>query len=527
MFVLCLIIGIMMMVIGLSLLFLDLYQPRAKRLPKQMTRPLTKSRAEKVRMRLKDENDELNLDGFAGIGPMPQLLMNPETMSVECLSSSLNYDLDGMNRCADAENVPPRPSLQLASLIEIQNEERQKMMRIPAAEDENQNKLIAGGPLCVATQVAAPVEPAKPRILGDSACDLGVLYFNELLSRRLVPRGRISATNESNLIIAQNALKSGRQSATLSHGAVAQRIGEKTVCIFEPLEKKIDALDKAMDAYAEILAGKIAFFVLADPRGVENDKLAHIWTVCDRFGISRKNVFIQQSDNTFVNYIEEMNGFVPARIDATKMTSEFFSQFLNYVHDAYDEGDNETVMRVLGPLMGGLYVRAQNDRRFSKLVAAQAFNLMGMTNRDLGHDEEAIHCFDASLMFLRKIEDYEAIKSVQANLGISLALMRPVTPQHIELAIRHLNEVTQLNPYDDECWVYLANSYLEQYRLTKRSGLLRHAYRAYDRAHALNPSEEIASCLAMLGRQLGIQKNVQMASRAANAPVRHNQLLNK
>ncbi len=498
MFVLCLIIGITMIMAGMALLFRDIYQAHYKKLAQKMTRPMGKRRSKRTKLAAVS-SEEINLDGFIGIGALPQVAMSTEPMSLECPHSSLNYrQSDDLGAYESASG----PVMHLASLIEIQNEERQKSMRL--SEEP-----------CYEADLK-PMEPAKPRILGDTACELGVFYFNELLARRLVPRGRVSATNESNLVMAQNALKSGRQSATLSHGAVAQRIGEKTVCIFEPLEKKIDAFDKALDAYAEIIDGKIAFFVLADSRGVDESVISHVWTVCDRFNISRKNVFIQQPDNTFVNYIEDLNGFVPARIDTTSMSAEFFSQFLDYVHEAYDEGDNETVMRVLGPLMGGLYARAQGDRRFSKLLAAQAFNLMGMTNRDLGHDEEAIHCFEASLMFLRAIEDYEAIKSVQANLGISLALMRPVTPQHIELAIRHLNEVTQLNPYDDECWVYLANSYLEQYRITKKNGLLRHAYRAYERAHALNASQEIASCLEMLGKQLSVKPNTQSVQSAVS-----------
>jgi len=502
MFVLCLIIGITMIMAAMSLLFRDIYQAQCKKLPGRMTRPLGKRRSQRTKLESRS-NDEINLDGFIGIGPMPQLAAASEPVSVECSNTSLNYGrADALGQAESSSG----PVLQLASLIEIQNEERQKSMRLPEEPYNNPDM--------------KPVEPAKPRILGDTACELGVFYFNELLARRLVPRGRVSATNESNLVMAQNALKSGRQSATLSHGAVAQRIGEKTVCIFEPLEKKIDAFDKAIDAYSEIISGKIAFFVLADTRGIDESVISHVWTVCDRFNISRKNVFIQQPDNTFVNYIEDINGFVPSRIDTASMPAEFFSSFLDYVHEAYDEGDTETVMRVLGPLMGGLYARAQGDRRFSKLLAAQAFNLMGMTNRDLGHDEEAIHCFEASLMFLRIIEDYDAIKSVQANLGISLALMRPVTPQHIELAIRHLNEVTQLNPYDDECWVYLANSYLEQYRITKKNGLLRHAYRAYERAHALNSSEEIASCLAMLGKQLNVRQATAPVQSSATAGAR-------
>ncbi len=493
MFFLCVAIGVMMIVLGLSLLIAEIIHTNTNpslRRPKCMTKPLSASKRSLLEARSLNQPTHqefmLNLDGFVGLDPEPERTL-PETLS-DVAEETMPCRLE--------PNI--RPVMVLASLEEIKNEEQQML------QDTTLRTQIRPA-LKSATSMP---EPAKPRMLGDTACALGITYFDALLAHRLVPRGRLSSTNETNLVIARNALKAGRQSATLSHGAVAQRIGENTICLFEPLEKKIEALDKAIASYAEILENKMAFIILENTSDVPMERLSHLSPICKRFHIPQTNIFIRQADDTFVNYIEDVNDYVPSRIDVSLMPESFFTQLLDYVHHAYDEGDTETVMRVMGPIMGDLYTRVHTDRRFSKLLAAQAFNLMGMTNRDLEHDNEAICCFEASLSLLRVIEDYEAIKSVQANLGISLALARPVTPVRIEQAIRHLNEVTQLNPTDDESFVYLANSYLEQFRLTKKQSLLRYALRSYERAQALAPSNEIASCISMLKSQIGIKPQV-------------------
>lgn len=395
--------------------------------------------------------------------------------------------------------------MNLESLNEIQNEEKMNRDNARLLEMHISKPQLKSG------------EPEKTRMLGDAACDLGLIYLDELIAQRVVPRGRVSATNETNLKIARNAIEMRRQSATFSHGAIAQNIGEKTVCIFEPLEAPIKALDKALNDYAALIENKVAFFILANTDDAEPENLKHINEIRRRFDIPKTNIFIQQADNTFVNYIEDVNNFVPSRIDAMKMPEQFFSQLLDYAHEAYDIGDTDTVLRVLGPLMNDLYARVCQDPRFSKLLAAQAFNLMGMTNRTLEYDEEAIRCFEASLGMLRAIEAYDAIKSVQANLGISYALIRPTTPVSLEQAVRHLNEVTQLNPYDNESWIYLANTYLEQYRLTQKQSLLRHALRAFEHAEAIEPTEDISLCVEKLRTRLGIDRANKIA--ADNASV--------
>lgn len=501
MFFVCVSIGVIMIVMGLSLfitqfLHTDAGRPHTEH-SRHMTKPLSLKRRSTLESKLQtvsasDSELLLNLDGFVGLEPEP-----------ESPFAGIKLSDEEIGTCHLEPEIPP--VMVLASLEEIKNEERQMLKNIALRAQAMQD----------AAQTAQSPDFSKPRLLGDTACALGITYFEALLAHRLVPRGRLSATNETNLVIARNALKAGRQSATLSHGAIAQRIGENTVCLFEPLEKKIEAMDKAIASYAELLENKTVFIILENTADVPMERLSHLAPICAQFHIPQTNIFIRQPDDTFVNYIEDVHDYVPSRIDVSRMPESFFSQLLDYVHRAYDEGDTETVMRVMGPIMGDLYTRVQIDRRFSKLLAAQAFNLMGMTNRDLEHDNEAICCFEASLALLRVIEDYEAIKSVQANLGISLALARPITPTRIEQAIRHLNEVTQLNPSDDESFVYLANAYLEQFRLTKKQSLLRYALRSYERAQALAPSHEIASCIAMLKKQIGIRTQVTAASHEA------------
>ena len=496
MFFLCVIIGVTMIVAGLSLFITECLHTDSDNLSighmRHMTKPLSAKRRCLQESRLHQvsaQTQELffNLDGFVGLEPEPDLPM---------AGMKLSSEDEDTGTCRLEPDI--KPVMVLASLEEIKNEERQMLQ-----DNTIRNQARQSAPL------SAPVTAShKPRMLGDTACALGITYFDALLAHQLVPRGRISSTNETNLVIARNALKAGRQSATLSHGAVAQRIGENTICLFEPLEKKIEAMDKALASYAELLENKVVFIILENTSDVPMERLSHLAPICARFNIPQTNIFIHQESDAFVNYIEDVHDYVPSRIDVSLMPESFFSQLLDYVHHAYDEGDTETVMRVLGPLMGDLYTRVHNDKRFSKLLAAQAFNLMGMTNKDLDHNNEAICCFEASLGLLRIVEDYEAIKSVQANLGISLALAKPVTPARIEQAIRHLNEVTQLNPTDDESFVYLANSYLEQFRFTKKQSLLRYALRAYERAQELAPNDLIASCISILKKQIGVRPQV-------------------
>ena len=57
---------------------------------------------------------------------------------------------------------------------------------------------------------------------------------------------------------------------------------------------------------------------------------------------------------------------------------------------------------------------------------------------------------------------------------------------------------------------YLANSYLEEYRLKNAPSLLKRALRAYDKAYELAPSEEIASCRDALERQIGGARRASM-----------------
>jgi len=419
--------------------------------------------------------------------------MDAPWLNIETFEGAAGEGLDedwDVGRVFDAAASPsdplaaPKTTMSLASLIEVQ--------RIEALESRQRSAFAE----------RVQFSPARPRILGDAGCELGVRYFEYLLVNHVVPRGSVSSTNESNLIIAENALKNGMQSATLSHGAVAQRIGERALCIFEPLEMAVENVDKAVQAVADLVKDKTVFFVLAGTDQADERFLAHVAPICAQYDIPKLNLFIEQPDGTFANYFEDMRDFVPSRIDVRFMPEQFFSDLLDYVHDAYDEGDNETVMRVLAPIVWPVHERAQQTA-FSKVLSAQALNLMGMTHRDLGQDQAAIHCFEASLDLLRTAEDYEAIKSVKANLGITLALIRPTTLATIELAIRHLHEVTQLNPRDDEAWIYLANAYLEQFRFTNGQSLLRRALRAYEKAYALAPTHEVASCMEALVRQLG------------------------
>ncbi len=423
-----------------------------------------------------DDDITINLDAFCD----PDLAVPREKLTRELPSlDSVLLDCDEDDRedtLLPFEAKKSMPQLTLASLLEVQQ-----------SEERSETGIM----------------PVRPKILGDTACDLGVRYFEYLLRHHVVPRGARHLTSESNIVVAENALKSLHQSATLSHGAIAQRIGEKAVCLFEPLESAVQNIDKALELISEVLADKTIFIVLANTDNADPDKLSHLSPVCQRYHIPRNCIYIEQPDGSFINYIEDMNDFVPSRLDPMRIPQNFFSGMLDYAHQAYDEGDHEAVLRTIAPLLPALSERALYYNNFPKILLAQALNLMGMTYREIDRDNDAIACFDQSLTLLRKIEDYEAIKSVMANLGITLAISRPVTQPKIELAIRHLNEVTQLNPRDDEAWLYLANSYLELYRITNAQSLLRRALRAYDKAYDLAPTDEIASCMDALQRQIG------------------------
>ena len=420
----------------------------------------------------------INLDAFADPElAVPQNLM-PSGDALDALAEQLAMDDDdAFGETSHA--ISTMPQLRLASLMEVQQ-----------MQSLHENNTIA--------------EP-KPRILGDSACALGIRYFEHLLAHHSVPRGARNLTNESNILVAQNALKTSRQSVTLSHGAVAQRIGERAVCIFEPLETPVQHVDKAIELLTDVLNKKNIFIVLADNPDASPECYAHINAFCKAFNIPKSCVYIEQSDGAFFNYIEDAENYVPARIHPMKMPKEFFAKMLDYAHSAYDEGDHDAVLRTIEPFINPLIARVQ-QANFPKVLLAQALNLMGMTYREIGNDDAAISSFDYALNLLRKIEDYEAIKSVLANLGITLALARPLTQSKIERAIRHLNEVVQLNPRDDEAWLYLANSYLELYRMTNAQSLLRRANRAYEKAYELAPTTEIASCIEALNRQIGGRK---------------------
>lgn len=362
---------------------------------------------------------------------------------------------------------------------------------------ETESKVVAG------EQAESPVSEERPRIIGDSARELGMRYFKYLLAHHVVPRGATHLTNESNIQVAENALRNSRQSVTLSHGAVAQNIGERVVCLFEPLENAVSNVDKALDGLSGVFDNKTVFVITANTEDAESEKLAHLGALCKRFKVQSTCLFIEQSDGSFINYTEDSRDFVPSRIDVTQMPQTFFSDLLDYAYGAYDEGDYEAVLRTIEPLMETLYHRIREQRDFPKVLLAQALNLLGMTHRTIGHDEDAIACFELSLTLLREIEDYEAIKSVLANLGITLALFKPVTLPRIDQAIRHLSEVIQLNPRDEEAWLYLANSYLEKYRLTSATSLLNRALRAYERSYALAATEEKKSCMEALRKQIG------------------------
>lgn len=425
-----------------------------------------------------DEPWELNLDAF-----------DAKDLAREAPAQSLPLDIKIIDDDEPDEHIAPAPapampSMTLASLIEIQRSE------------------------ALSTYSAAPLPgaaislPPRPKVLGDEACELGVRYFDYLLKHHVIPRGARHLTNDANILIAENALKTSHASATLSHGAVAQRIGERAVCLFEPLLNPVLNVQKALEQLSELFNNKTIFIILSSTENTSDDLLAHIAPLCKQFHIPKTCVFIEQPSGAFANYIEDAHDFVPERLDIMQIPQTFFEKLLDYAHHAYDEGDHEAVLRSLAPMMGPLSQRIQASKDFPAIMVAQALNLVGMTYRDIDDDDNAIAAFDRSLQILNKIEDYEAIKSVKANLGITLALSRPMTLEKLEAAIFHLNQVTQLNPRDDEAWLYLANSYLELYRINNKQSLMGRALRAYQKAYELNPGEDIASCIEALQRQI-------------------------
>lgn len=383
-----------------------------------------------------------------------------------------------------AQSDPDNPPLVLASLIEIQNIQERDRARQEAI-------------------LQTPQLPTRPRLLGDTACELGVRYFDSVLSQHVMPRAAQALTNNTNIVIAKNALKAAHPSAIFSHGAIAQRIGQNAVCLFEPLETPIADVENALSQIDDIMQNRTIFVILSNLDECAPENMAHIGPLCHRYGVAKTNIYIEQPDHSFINYIENARDYVPARIDANRMPPAFFTEIFDYAQDAYDRGDYEAVLRTIDPLIRPLLDRMRLTANFPPLLIAQALNLIGMTQREIGCDDRAVNAFEASLAILQQIEDYNAIKSVKANLGITLALSTPTTLPKIELAIRHLNEVTQLNPRDAEAWLFLANSYIEQFRLTNAKSLLGRALRAYDKSYEIEPAQDVALCMRELERQMG------------------------
>lgn len=367
---------------------------------------------------------------------------------------------------------------------------------------------------CAAVEQA----PGGPRVLGDDARRLGIAYFQYLLDNKVLPRGSVSLTNESNIIIAQNALRNKQQSATLSHSAVAQRIGHQALCIFEPLSMPVENVERAIECLAPLVSDKSTFFVLESTEFAEPECLNHIPKICAEFKIPQTHVFIRQTDGSFINYIEDIHNFAPSRLDPWQMPESFFSELLDYAQAAFDEGDSETVMRALAPLVEPLYERIQTRRDFAPILVAQALNLTGMTNRALEHEAQAVSCFEASYQILRKLEDYEAIKAVEANLGITLALMQTPTEATLNKAVHHLKDVTELNPKDDEAWLYLGHAYLKLYQLCHLGANLMRSKRAFAQAYALAPSPKLAQCLADLDMPVPNKEQVPAQMQLDGAP---------
>ncbi len=411
--------------------------------------------------------------------------------------------------CTDADArsaAPSLPPMMLASLLEIQDLQEQERARQEKARSK-------------------PQPPARPRMLGDAACELGIRYFDSILAQRFMPRATQALTNNTNIIIAKNALKASHPSAIFSHGAVAQRIGQNAVCLFEPLQTPIVNLGKALAQIDGILSGKTIFVVLSDLDACDPENLAHIGPICKRYGVAKTNICIEQPDKSFINYIENARDYVPSRIDVGRMPASFFSEIFDYAQDAFDNGDFEAVLRTVEPLIRPLLTRMRQKSNFPPILVAQALNLIGMTQREIGCDDRAVNAFEASLAILQQIEDYNAIKSVKANLGIALALSTPVSQAKIEHAIRHLNEVTQLNPRDAEAWLFLANSYIEQFKFTNAKSLLGRALRAYEKSYEIEPAEDVALCMRELERQMGVKPRV-LSDRRNFAPGRQSAMPN-
>lgn len=366
------------------------------------------------------------------------------------------------------------PSMTLASLIDAQNIQAQNRTEMP------QNI------------------PQRPRILGDSACELGSRYFNTLVETQSQCDAR--PNNRTNILIAQNALRAFHASATLSNGAVIQKIGENAACLFDPLESPISNIDRALSLLADFFDKKNIFIILANTDNIPDENLSHLGPIAKRFNIPKSAIYIEQPDGSFFNYIEDINDYIPARLAPQNITQEFFSKFLDYACKAYDEGDYDAILRSIAPILPPLAQHAKDSKSFPILLIAQALNLVGMTCRDTGNDDNAIAAFTQSLALLQRIEDYNAIKAVKANLGITLALSSPLTPQKLQLAIFHLKEVTNLDPTDDEAWLYLASSYIEQFKITNKQSLLGRAARAYRKAYEISANPLAEQCLAALER---------------------------
>lgn len=426
----------------------------------------------------KFQNDILNAT-MGALSDSPRYAYNIVEEDEEDENTAQNLAVSAVDDCAKVE-TEKTPTLVLASLLEIQSmQEAQEIEEF------------------------VPLRQTRPRMLGETACEMGIRYFDNILSKNTLPRDAAMLTNNSNIIIAKNALKTLHPSAILSHGGIAQRIGSNAVCLFDPLETPIVHLDKALEQMDALFDGKSIFLILANTDLCSVEALAHIGPICRRYSIAKTDIYIEQSDGSFYNYIENANDYVPSRLDPLQISQAFFTEIFDYAQTAYDSGDFDAVLRTLEPLVHPILQRIHSKGNFPPVLAAQALNLIGMTFREIGNDDRAINAFDASLSILQRIEDYNAIKAVKANLGITLALSQPTSLPKIELAVRHLNEVTQLNPRDAEAWLFLANSYIEQFKFTNAHSLLGRALRAYKRSYEIDPADDVAQCMAELEQQIG------------------------
>ncbi len=126
-----------------------------------------------------------------------------------------------------------------------------------------------------------------PILLGEEAKRLAIAYLDFELQHGFIPRGKCSCARKEHLISARKELQLEQPYATLSHGGIAFKLGEKAIVLVEPLLVPIKHIERAIQGLEKCLAGKIAYIITAPTFNAQQDTLSHLAPLTKHFNIHK------------------------------------------------------------------------------------------------------------------------------------------------------------------------------------------------------------------------------------------------